>query len=341
VSANSLASVLASLAQRYPGYVSAAGAEDAVALPEVGYPVWQSVDALREIVRDPFIMGQIAANHALSDLYACGLKPVSVLALITLPFANAGLQARELEQLLAGALEVFSVAGCVLSGGHSMQGAELNVGFVVNGTPMAAQSALTKKNIRAGDRLLLTKPLGTGALFAANMMLRADGRHVMTALDSMLLSNQGAAEVAVACQASALTDITGFGLVGHLSEMLAADQQAELSMTALPLLPGAGDLIAQGITSTLHEANVAAFAGALAFDPDVDAERANILFDPQTSGGLLMAIAPENVDAAMLQLRARGCADAAEIGSVGCPDKTGVAGVSPESAIVVRNQSSG
>ncbi|MEP0201174.1 MAG: selenide, water dikinase SelD [Halioglobus sp.] len=316
VDAASLASVLGSLSTRYPGLVVAAGAEDAVALPG-GAPLWQSVDALREMVRDPFVMGQVAANHALSDLYACGLKPISALALVTIPFASDTVAARELEQYLAGALEVFSVTGCVLAGGHSMQGAELNLGFVVNGAPMAAESsALTKRGVRTGDRLILTKPLGTGVVFAANMLHKADGRDVMGAIETMLLSNHAAAEVAVACGASALTDITGFGIAGHLGEMLGPHQQAELILTKLPLMPGAQDALAQGITSTLHESNVTAFADTVALDSDLDASITNILYDPQTSGGLLMAVAPEDVDTAVQQLAARGCPDAAEIGSV-------------------------
>ena len=334
VDAASLASVLASLSLRYPGFVVATGAEDAVAL-SANTPLWQSVDALREMVRDPFVMGQIAANHALSDLYACGLKPLSALALITIPFASPAIAARELEQFLAGALQIFSASGCVLAGGHSMQGAELNLGFVVNGTPLKAeQSALGKRGVRTGDRLILTKPLGTGVLFAANMLHKADGRNVGTAVDAMLLSNQGAAEVAIACGASALTDVTGFGLAGHLGEMLHADQQAELSLTDLPLLSGAADALAQGITSTLHESNVAAFADDVALDADLDAAEANILFDPQTSGGLLMAVAPENVDTALRKLRARGCPDAAEIGRVGRPPESEAP---PRHTIVVRN----
>ncbi|MEP4486158.1 MAG: selenide, water dikinase SelD [Halioglobus sp.] len=317
VDAASLASVLESLSMRYPELVAAAGAEDAVALPGGGAPLWQSVDALREMVRDPFVMGQVAANHALSDLYACGLKPLSALALVTIPFAGDTVAARELEQYLAGALEVFSVAGCVLAGGHSMQGAELNLGFVVNGAPMTAESsALTKRGVRTGDRLILTKPLGTGVVFAANMLHKADGRDVMGAIETMLLSNHAAADVAVTCDASALTDITGFGLAGHLGEMLGPHQQAELFLTKLPLIPGAQDALAQGITSTLHESNVTAFAKTVALDSDLDAAITNILYDPQTSGGLLMAIAPENVEAALLQLAANGCPDAAEIGSL-------------------------
>jgi len=335
VDAGSLAAVLESLSSRYPKLVNASGAEDAVALP-VGMPLWQSVDALREIVRDPFVMGQIAANHALSDLYACGLKPVSALALITLPFASPAIVARELEQVLAGALQVFSRAGCVLAGGHSMQGPELNLGFVVYGSSLAGDhSVLTKRGVRAGDRLILTKPLGTGVLFAANMLHEADGRNVMSAIDAMLVSNREAAEIAVECGASALTDVTGFGLAGHLAEMLDTHQQAELILTKLPLLPGAQHAFEQGITSTLNESNVAAFIHNMTFESDLHAPAQNILFDPQTSGGLLMAVEAENVDIALRQLRTRGYAGAAEIGSVGCPDQSETL---PTRAIVVRNR---
>ena len=189
VGSDSLARVLRRLSEAYPDHCRPRDlGDDTSRLPEVGgRTLLQSVDVLRQLVGDPWLMGRIAANHALSDLYASGSQPVTALAVITLPFASERLLQRELEQLLAGALHEFAAVDCRLTGGHSLQGPELSVGFVVNG--IAEDGALPKTGLREGDRLLLTKALGTGTLFARHMQLRADGRHVHSAIDVMLRSN--------------------------------------------------------------------------------------------------------------------------------------------------------
>ncbi len=203
----------------------------------------------------------------------------------------APLLQRELEQLLAGALHEFAAVDCQLSGGHSMQGPELNIGFVVNGVPMARDGKLLGKTGAApGDQLVLTKPLGTGTVFAAHMQLAADGRDVSAAIASMLQSNGTAAELALAHGAAACTDITGFGLLGHLLEMLAGTLGARLELAQLPLLPGAIEQIRAGIVSTMHAANVRSAGRFLEVLPAADEARVQMLFDPQTSGGLLIAL---------------------------------------------------
>ena len=254
----------------------------------------QSIDVLREMVADPWLMGRIAANHALSDLYASGARPLSALASITLPFSSPPIQERELKQLLAGALHQFAQADCQLRGGHSLQGQELNIGFVVNGSPISATDGFLAKNgLKVGDHLLLTKPLGTGVLFAGHMQLKVDGRHIQAAVESMLQSNAKAAQLAVQHGASACTDVTGFGLLGHLLEMLAPDQGVELLLDTIPLMAGAQKGVRDGILSTMHGANAIARRSIGQTAPHCDLERQELLFDPQTSGGLLIGIAAD------------------------------------------------
>ncbi|MEQ8801203.1 MAG: selenide, water dikinase SelD, partial [Haliea sp.] len=272
----------------------------------------QSLDILRGLVSDPWIMGRIAANHALSDLYASGGRPLFALAAATLPFSSPALQQRELLQLLAGALAEFEQVGCRLVGGHSLQGPELALGFAVTGEPVVADRLLPKRGLQPGDQLLLTKPLGTGTLFAAHMQLQADGRDLSAATDMMLQSNYTAARLALEHGATAATDVTGFGLCGHLLEMLRPGQYAELSLEALPALPGALASLGAGIHSSMHPANVRLADSTLAPDP-----RRDLLFDPQTSGGLLLGIAAGRAGALQQVLRAAGYASAAVIGEVG------------------------
>jgi selenide,water dikinase len=197
-----------------------------------------------------------------------------------------------------------------------MQGPELNIGFVVNGVPLASGGRLLpKRGLATGDQLLLAKPLGTGTLFAAHMQHAADGRHISSALDSMLLSNGPAAELAIAHGASACTDITGFGLLGHLLEMLEAGQGARLGLAQLPLLPGALQQLAAGTVSSNHAVNATARV-LLEGEAVIDEPRLEMLFDPQTSGGLLIGIAPERAANLGDALRRSGYSQAAVIGEV-------------------------
>ena len=316
VGADVLSETLAALNLEYPQHCAGNG-DDAVAIPDTGGgSVVQSLDLLRELVADPWQMGRIAANHALSDLYACGAMPVSALAAVTLPFASPVILQRELKQLLAGALHEFAAVDCVLNGGHSMQGPELGLGFVVNGIPRSPQQRLlSKRGLLAGDKLLLTKPLGTGTLFAAHMQLAVDGRDVQAAVDMMLQSNASAAVLAVTHGASACTDITGFGLLGHLLEMLAEGCNASLQLDRLPLLSGALQQLRAGRVSTMHAANARA-GGALHAPGGLDDARLQMLFDPQTSGGLLIGIGADRAVQLRDALRQQAYADAEIIGEV-------------------------
>jgi len=319
VGADVLGEVLAKLSRQYPDHCPAAGADDAVLIPALaGSPIVQSIDTLRQIVADLFVMGRIAANHALSDLYASGAKPVSALAAITLPFSTPDLLRRDLEQLLAGALHEFSAVDCPLLGGHTMQGPELSVGFVVNGSPVHGEAGfLAKRGMQGGDHLVMTKPLGTGTLFAGHMQQQIDGRKIHAAIQMMLHSNAGASELAIKHQVSACTDVTGFGLGGHLLEMLEAGFEAKLKLSALAILPGALEAIELGIRSTMHAANARACAANISAAGGVGSAHFDLLFDPQTSGGLLMAVSPERSAKLCADLIGAGYLQAVVIGEVG------------------------
>ena len=270
------------------------------------------MDLLRQLVADPWLMGRIAANHALSDLYACGARPVSALAAVTLPFARGSLLQRDLQQVLAGALDEFSRVDCVLAGGHSMQGPELQLGFTVNGR-LTEAGQLGKRGARPGDLLIVTKPLGTGVLFAAHMQQLADGRDIAAAIDMMLQSNARAAELALAAGATACTDVTGFGLLGHLLEMLGPGLQARLQLQDIPTLCGAREQLAAGVRSTMHQSNAALGLHALGC-ADIAPGGLDMLFDPQTSGGLLIAVPVNSGEDLLADLRQAGYASAQVIG---------------------------
>jgi selenide, water dikinase len=262
-------------------------------------PLLQTVDFFRAMVGDPYLFGRIAANHALGDIYAMGAEPDTALAIATLPPARPAIVEHDLYQMLRGALDVLEPAGAALAGGHSAEGAELALGFAVTGRVPAGGRLLRKAGLRAGDRLVLTKPLGTGVILAAEGRGLAPARTIAAALAAMQQSAAEAARSLTAHGAHAATDVTGFGLLGHLCEMLhASGMDAAIDPDAIPMLDGALALIQQGIVSSLHADNEAALA---ALDPDDRAHPlAPLLIDPQTAGGLLAGVPAA---------RARDCLD--------------------------------
>jgi selenide,water dikinase len=275
-----------------------------------------SVDVFRPIVEDPVVFGEIVANHCLNDLYAVGAEPQSALAIATLPVWPEAKLTDELAQMLAGALHVFARENVQLVGGHTSEGQEVSLGFSVTGL-VARDRALTKTGLRAGDRLVLTKPLGTGALFAANMRARAHAAQIDAALAAMRLSNRRASEILAAHGAAAATDVTGFGLAGHLLEMLrGGDLAAELWPERWPVLDGAIEAVARGYLSTLHPANRDAAEGHVDLGSFAGVERSQLLFDPQTAGGLLAGIAVSDSEACLAALHSAGYVDAVAIGRV-------------------------
>lgn len=297
--------------------IGLAAADDAAVLtPPPGRQLVQSVDYFPALLSDPYLFGRIAANHCLGDLFAMGAEPWSALALATLPFGPEDKSEEELFQMLAGATQVLAEAGAVLVGGHSSLGQELGLGFTVNGLALPG-AILTKGGLRPGDNLILTKPLGTGALFAAEMRGRAKGRWIDAAVTAMLRSNRDAAETFKGFGVSALTDVTGFGLAGHLEEMLeASGVDAALEPTSLPILDGAGAAIDQGIESSLAPANRRRLDVLLGYETDWDMGDLAILADPQTAGGLLAGLPEEKAEACLEALRQGGDHDAAIVGRV-------------------------
>ncbi|MGE3783477.1 MAG: selenide, water dikinase SelD, partial [Alphaproteobacteria bacterium] len=221
-------------------------------------PLLQTVDFFRAMIDDPYLFGRIAANHALGDIYAMGGLPETALAIATLPPSDPAIMEQDLFHMLRGGVEVLEGAGAVLIGGHSAEGAEPGLGFAVTGRTRPGR-ILKKGGLLPGDRLVLTKPLGTGVILAAEMRGRATPRSFAAAVAAMRQSAAAASSCLVAHGATACTDVTGFGLLGHLSEMLTASGMAAvLDPEAIPALDGARDLLASGLTSSLHGGNAAA-----------------------------------------------------------------------------------
>ena len=267
-------------------------------------PLLQTVDFFRAMVDDPYLFGRIAATHALGDIYAMGGTPESALAIATLPPARPPIVEHDLFHMLRGGLDVLEPAGAVLIGGHSAEGAELALGFAVTGRPRPGK-LLRKAGLRAGDRLVLTKPLGTGVILAAAARGLVSSRLVEAAIATMVQSAASAAACLLEYRASACTDVTGFGLLGHLLEMLrASEMDAVLDPEAIPALDGALPLLGSGVTSSLHADNIAALA---ALDPAAQLHQiAPLLIDPQTAGGLLAGVPADRAAACLAELRRFG-----------------------------------
>lgn len=289
------------------------GIGDDAAILQTG-PVAQAIatDHLRAMVSDPYVMAQIAANHALGDIWAMGARPQAALASVTIPRMTPALQARTLREILEGANVVLEQARVELVGGHSAMGAEMQIGFTVTG--LLEGPPLTKTGARAGDALILTKPLGTGVIMAAEMQGAAQGEIVMGAVSAML-QPQGRASAVLAQDARAMTDVTGFGLAGHLMEMLVDEGLgADIRLNDLPVLDGVQALLDTGHASNIAALNKAAVAHVLS------GRSADILFDPQTAGGLLAAIPEERAEKMIELLKAEGY-QAAIIGHVFATEK--------------------
>jgi len=283
-----------------------------------GMAVVQTVDFFRAFIDDPYLFGKVAANHALGDIFAMGGAPQTATAVVTVP---PGLESKVedlLTQMMGGAVEVLNAAGCALVGGHTGEGAELALGFAINGLiDEKMDSVMRKGGMQPGDVLLLTKPIGTGTLFAAHARYAAKGRWIDAALQSMLQSNQMGADILRTHGATACTDLTGFGLLGHLVEMTRpSNVDAELNMSTLPLLDGAVDCVQAGIVSSLQPANVRLRRALRNADEFVSDPRYPLLFDPQTAGGLLASVPAAQATACVQALKAAGYVHTAIIGRI-------------------------
>lgn len=283
-----------------------------------GKALVHSVDFFRAFVDDPYIFGKVAANHALGDIFAMGAEAQSAAAIVTVP---SGLEAKVedvLFQMMSGALQILNEANCALVGGHTGEGRELALGFAVNGLiDEDMHGVLRKGGMRPGDVLILTKPIGTGTLFAAHARLEARGRWIDAALASMCQSNRLGARCLHEHGATACTDLTGFGLLGHLVEMTRpSGVDAQLNLAALPVLEGAEQTAAAGILSSLQPANVRLRRALRNQEAMLKHPRYPLIFDPQTAGGLLASVPAERADACLAALRALGYSHAVAIGRI-------------------------
>ncbi len=273
--------------------------DDAAVVEQNGRYQVLSTDHLRAFSEDPWIVARTAAVHALGDIWAMGATPQSALASIILPEMSASLQRRTITEIMAAASGVFENAGASIVGGHTSVGAEMTIGFTVTGTsdgpPIRTNGAQT------GDVLVLTKPLGVGVILAAEMAGQARGQWVMAALDQMTIGLKSAS-TALSGSATAMTDVTGFGLAGHLFNMLeASDLGAEIVAEDVPVLPGAVELLAEGVRPSLWEANRLAIIDYMREEVPCD-----VLYDPQTSGGLLAAVPADRIEAVLATFHDRG-----------------------------------
>ncbi len=279
-----------------------------------------SVDFFQPFLDDPYIVGRVAALNSLSDLWASGAQPVGALASVTIPEGPPRKQTELLYQLLAGGLHELKKCGATIIGGHTTEGSELTIGYTVVGQFPDAQQGLKKAGLGTGDRLLLTKPLGTATLLAANDLAKCRAEWMDALLEIMLISNEGAMQVALTHRdvITAATDITGFGLAGHLLEMLRASRAiGKLNLEKLPLYDGFAELCEEGVRSSLYTANrevesqLEITAGNLNTIPGFHA-----LFDPQTSGGMLFGVASEKAAEVTEALKSAGYAKVSDIGEI-------------------------
>jgi selenide,water dikinase len=274
----------------------------------------QTVDFFTPIVNDPYTFGQIAAANSLSDVYAMGGRPLTALNIVCYPSKTVPKEA--LKAILAGGLDKIHEAGALLVGGHSVDDTELKYGLSVTGV-VHPQRVLTNTGARVGDRLILTKPLGTGIIATAMKGRAASPEAEAQAVAVMTALNRPAAECLEGFAVHALTDITGFGLLGHALEM-AGGSHAALTLFAsqVPVMPAAREYAAMGLVPAGTFANRYFCQKSLHVDPGVETLTLDLLSDAQTNGGLLIAVAGDQADRLLVCLHDRGVTAAALIGEV-------------------------
>lgn len=259
-----------------------------------------TADHLRAFTPDPWLMAKIAAVHAMGDIWAMNGQPEAVLSHIILPRMAPSQQSNMIREIMDGANEVFEACGTSIVGGHSSSGAELTIGFSISGLVHGHPVRLSGAGV--GDVLVLTKPIGTGTLLAAEMRQQVDGDDYQLAIASMCRL-QAKSAVMLARSATAMTDVTGFGLVGHLMNILdASGVSARLDITRVPVLSGAEALSAKGVRSTLWPSN-ASISARMSIEAS---PKGDLLFDPQTCGGLLASVPPSKIDQLMSDFKSAG-----------------------------------
>ncbi len=276
-----------------------------------------TLDAFKAFTQDAWLVGKVAAINAISDLYAKGAQPVHALALVVLPEGLGEERSEELLfQILEGIRSVIDPLGVSLLGGHTTVAAEMMVGLSIDGV-LAGDELLRKGQLELGQKLILTKRLGTGVLFHADMNGWVRGPWLQAAIQSMLRPNADAAKIARQTEATAATDVTGYGLLGHLGEMArASSYSVALDVDALPHLDGALELFARGFQSTFHPQNEKLLRGTIVDEKAAHHANLPLLSDPQTSGGLLIAVATERAEETLNLLHQAGDKHACIVGEV-------------------------
>jgi selenide,water dikinase len=274
----------------------------------------QTVDFFTPVVDDPYTFGQIAATNALSDVYAMGGKPLTALALVCFP-EKAELEI--LERILAGGLSKMIEAGCTVIGGHSIRDEETKFGYAVTGL-IDPKKVLTNAGVRPGDALVFTKALGTGVISTAIKKGKAEPEWIDAAVQSMTTLNKRAAEIIQQgkFRVHSMTDVTGFGLIGHAREMaLASNVALRFYSKDIPVLPGALECIRAGYVPGGLLANREFAECVVGYEAEISDELKTLLFDPQTAGGLLVSIAEDDCQKLVLELQNAGVS-ALRIGNV-------------------------
>jgi selenide,water dikinase len=282
-----------------------------------------TIDYFRSFISDPYVFGQIAANHALSDVFAMNGVAITALALCVLPYGPEAIVEDNLVQMLAGAMSTLHKEGCSLVGGHTSEGADIALGLAVNGV-VHPQNVLNKGPVKIDDVLIITKGIGTGTIMASDMRAKAKASWVANAISSMKQSNSLGAKILKRHNASCCTDVTGFGLLGHLIEMIKFDDDdinankaaVVIDLTAVPVLEGAKECVSAGVFSSLYPENIRCnqvVADVEQFKSDLTYP---LLFDPQTSGGLMATVSAHNAAALINELKEAGYTHSAVIGRV-------------------------
>ncbi len=273
----------------------------------------QTVDYITAIVDDPYVFGMIAAANSLSDVYAMGGKPVTAMNIIAFPSDTMDISV--MTQVLSGSLAKLNEAGVTLVGGHSVRNSELKYGLSVTGV-VHPQKVITKSTARVGDRLILTKPLGTGILTTALKAGLLEAETKVRLIEQMARLNNKAAMAMVDIGVSACTDITGFGLLGHTCEMAENSQVAvEIFVDKVPFMPETLEFARMGLVPEGMYANQE-FRLDMVKSSKIDEDLLSVLYDPQTSGGLIISVPADKAEALLTSIRRGGDEEAAIVGQV-------------------------
>jgi selenide,water dikinase len=274
----------------------------------------QTIDFFTPIVDDPYTFGQIAVANALSDVYAMGGKPLTAMNVVCFPVKSMDISV--LKTILRGGVDKILEAGALLVGGHSIEDDELKYGLSVTGTVHPGR-LVTNSGARAGDRLILTKPLGTGIISTVVKADMADAETAARVADSMATLNKKASELMQEAGVHAATDITGFGLIGHVTQM-AVNSRVGITIfsDSVPVFPEAAGFAEQGLCPAGLHRNREFYSPSVTIDDKVPPATQDILFDPQTSGGLLISLAPGKARPLLEKLIQAGVTEAAIIGEV-------------------------